>query len=909
LALTPGTRLGVFEITAQIGEGGMGQVYRARDTKLHRDVALKILPDAFARDLERLARFTREAQTLASLNHPNIAHIHGLEESGGVRALVMELVEGEDLSQRITRGAVPIGEALPTAKQIADALEAAHEQGIIHRDLKPANIKVREDGTVKVLDFGLAKAMEPTGSASSSVSQSPTMATPEMTQAGMIIGTAAYMSPEQAKGRPADRRSDVWAFGVVLYEMLTGQRAFKGESVSETLAFILTREPDWTALPADTPPLIRRLLRRCLEKERKRRLDSAADARLEIEEALTGPSAAEAAAQPEPAPRSAWSRALTWTLAASTLGLAIALVLWAPWRSGKLADRPLVRLDVDLGADVSLLPVSAAGSSVAISPDGMRLAYASGTPPRLFTRRLDQPKATELPGTQDASAPFFSPDGQWIGFLAMGKANKIGAEGGAIVPLPMGDAGFTIGSASWGEDGSILVATQKGLVRIPNGGGQPETVAALANGEVALVFPQMLPGGKAILFSAYTAANSDASSIEVMTLADRQRKTVSRGGTSPRYLATSNGGGHLVYVNRTTLFAVPFDMDKLETSGTALPIVEDVASNASWDTPQLAVSRTGTVVYRKSGEDPGLLTVAWLDGGGRMLPLLAKPGVYARPSLSPDGQRLALDVREGSGTDIWVYDWQRDTMTRVTFTGRAGSAVWSPDGRYIVFQAIGEGMSVTRSDGAGKPQPLTQSKNAQFPWTFTPDGKHLTYNEIDPRTRFDIWIVPLESEGAGLRAGKPEVFLQTVTSERSPALSPDGRWLTYSSDESGTHQVYVRAFPDQGGKWQISKSGGTYPMWSRNGHELLFETPDRKIMAAAYTVKGDSFVADTPRVWSDRQLGGPNQIRNLDLSRDGNRIAALMPAPESRGAQRAQNHVVILEHFFDELRRRVPVGR
>ena len=363
MALAPGTRLGVYEVTAQIGEGGMGQVYQARDTRLHRDVALKILPDAFARDPDRLARFTREAQTLASLNHPNIAQIHGFEESGDVRALVMELVEGEDLSQRIARGAIPIGEALPTAKQIAEALEAAHEQGIIHRDLKPANIKVREDGTVKVLDFGLAKALEPTNGAPSNVSQSPTITTPAMTQAGMILGTAAYMSPEQAKGRAADRRSDVWAFGVVLYEMLTGQRAFKGEDVSDTLAFILTREPDWTTLPADTPPLIRRLLRRCLEKERKRRLDSAADARLEIEEAMTAPSAVEAAAaQSEPAPRSAWSRALTWTLAASTLGLAIALVLLlAPWRASRGVEQPLVRLDVDLGADVSLPALGAAG--------------------------------------------------------------------------------------------------------------------------------------------------------------------------------------------------------------------------------------------------------------------------------------------------------------------------------------------------------------------------------------------------------------------------------------------------------------------------------------------------------------------------------------------------------------------
>jgi serine/threonine-protein kinase len=891
----------------------MGEVYQATDTNLKRSVAIKVLAASVAVDAERLARFQREAEVLAALNHPNIAQIHGLEKSDGTIALVMELVEGPTLADRVAQSAIPIDEALAIAKQIANALEAAHEQGIIHRDLKPANIKVREDGTVKVLDFGLAKALQPTNARSSTELESPTITTPAMTQAGLILGTAAYMSPEQAKGRAVDRRSDIWAFGVVLYEMLTGQRAFKGGDVPDTLAFILTREPAWTALPANTPPLIRRLLRRCLEKDRKRRLDSAADVRLEIEEALTGPSAVEAATrQPEPAPRWAWSRALTWALAASTLGLAIALVwLWAPSRVVRSVDQPLVRLDVDLGADISLLPVSsvasAAGSSVAISPDGMRLAYASGTPPTLFTRRLDQPKATELRGTENASAPFFSPDGRWIGFLALGRANKIAVEGGAIVPLALADIGFILG-ASWDEDGNVLLATQKGLERIPDSEGKPELVAALANGEVALVSPQILPGGKAVLFSAYTAANSDASSIEVMTLADGRRKTVSRGGTSPRYLATSNGEGHLVYVNKTTLFAVPFDLDKLETRGTAVPIVDDVALHEAQGTAQLTFSRTGTLVYRRSGEDTGLLTVAWLDGAGTMLPLLAKPGVYARPSLSRDGQRVALDVREGSGTDIWVYDWRRDTMTRVTFTGRAENAVWSQDGRYIVFRAIGEGMAVTRSDGGGKAQPLTHSTNAQYPWSFTPDGKQLTFTEIDPRTRFDIWTMPLELEGRTLQAGKPEVFLQTVTSERSPALSPDGRWLTYSSDESGTHQVYVRAFPDQGGKWQISKSGGTYPMWSRSGHELIFETPDRKIMAAAYTVKGDSFVAENPRVWSDKQLGGLNQLKNVDISPDGKRIAALIAA-ESKGAQQAKSHVVFLVNFFDELRRRVPVGR
>jgi hypothetical protein len=476
--------------------------------------------------------------------------------------------------------------------------------------------------------------------------------------------------------------------------------------------------------------------------------------------------------------------------------------------------------------------------------------------------------------------------------------------------VPLGDVGEVFG-ASWGEDGNILVGVRgKGLVRIRDGGGAPETVAAPADGEVALAFPQILPGGKAVLFSAYTALNADASSIEVMTLADHNRKTVSRGGTFPRYLATSNGTGHLVYINKATLFAVPFDQDKLEIHGTPVPIVDDVAFNGTLGAGQLSFSRSGTLVYRRSGGDAGLLTVAWLDSAGKTRPLLAKPGVYGRPSLSPDGQRLALEVAAGPGTDIGVYDWQRDTMARLTLTGNNNTPLWSPDGRYIVFRTAGAGMSVTRSDGAGKPQPLTESQNTQFPWSFTPDGKRMGFMEEHSGTAYDLWTVPIESDGAGLQAGTPEVFLQTPATEQFPAFSPDGRWLAYNSDDSGKFEVYVRAFPDKGGKWQISNSGGAYPMWSHTGHDLFFETLDNRIMVAAYTVKGDSFVPDKPRMWSEKQTGGiVGNVKNVDLAPDGKRVVALMPGAESKAAEEAQNHVVVLLNFFDELRRRVPVGR
>jgi Tol biopolymer transport system component len=803
-------------------------------------------------------------------------------------------------------GPLPLDDALSIARQIVEALESAHDRGVVHRDLKPANIKITPEGVVKVLDFGLAKVLEDEPP-KSPLGNSPTV-TVGHTRAGVILSTAAYMSPEQAIGRPVDRRSDIFSFGAVLYEMLAGKRAFTGTTAPDVLEAVVKKDPDWSALPTGTPGYVRRLLERTLAKDRKERLQAIGEARIMLAKPQTEePALAAGATAPSPA---RFGRLPS--IAAGVLPVVAAVSLWAPRRSTQPVDRPLVRLDVDLGADVSLPAATNAasvyGSTVAISPDGMRLVYASGTPTKLFTRRLDQSKSTELPGTQGAVAPFFSPDGQWIGFRADGKLSKISVEGGAVIAL--GDVGLSAG-AGWSEDGNILTGSTKGLLRIRDSGGPPETVVALGNGGVGLAFPQILPGGKAVLFSAYTAPNPDASSIEVLTLADHHRKTVSRGGTSPRYLATSNVTGYLVYLNKATLFAIPFDLEKLETRGAALPILDDVASNGVVGTAQLSISRTGTLVYRRGGESSELLTVAWLDGAGKTRPLLAKPGAYAHPSLSPDGQRLALEVTEGSGADIWVYDWQRDTMTRLTFDGRSRYPIWSPDGRNIVLQTPGAGMSVTRSDGAGKPQPLTQSKNLQYPWSFTADGKRMAFYEQDSKTGRDLWTVPMESDGAGLRAGKPELFLQTPADERDPALSPDGRWLAYASNESGTFQIYVRAFPDKGGKWQISNAGGAFPMWSRTGHELFFEIRDSHIMAAPYRVLGDSFVADKPRLWSERPIASGNGIRNwnFDLAPDGKRIVALMPATEAKGSQEAQNQVTFLLNFFDELRRRVPTAK
>ncbi len=739
-----------------------------------------------------------------------------------------------------------------------------------------------------MLDFGLAKAFE--GDPSSvDIGNSPTLSQ-AATMQGVILGTAAYMSPEQARGKAVDKRTDIWAFGCVLYELFTGKQAFQGEDITEILAAVVKSEPDWSALPAATPVKVRDLLRRCLQKDRRQRFHDSGDVRIEIEDAIAAPKdsgVAQAA--------SASTSKLLLAVAATVTVIAVA-ALFGWWRATRPVERvlrPLVRLDVDLGPDVSL--GSPQGTDAIISPDGTRLVYVSQN--RLFTRRLDQPSATELAGTQGAFAPFFSPDGQWVAFFSSGKLEKISVEGGSAITLCDSGPGFRGGS--WGEDGSIIasLSTNGGLSRIPSAGGSPTPVTDLQNGEITQRWPQILPGGKAVLFTADAITTTfDGANIEVMSLGDHRRKTLVRGGTFGRYLPS----GQLVYMNHGTLFAVPFDLGRLEVHGTPVPVLDQVGYNAAQGPAQFDFSQTGTLIYRSGGAGSGLFTVEWLDGAGKTQSLLAKPGSYGLPSLSPDGQRLAIQVTEGAGTDIWIYGLQRDTMTRLTFTGNANDPVWSLDGQYIAFRTVGGGMSVIRSDGSGKPQQLTHSDNLQAPWSFAPDGKRLAFMGQGSKTSWDLRTVPLESDGEGLRAGKPEVFLQTPADERYPSFSPDGRWIAYTSSESGSFQVYVRAFPDKGGKWQISNSSSAYPMWSRNGHDLFFETLDNHIMAAAYTVKGVSFVADKPRMWSEKQIGGAvNTVKNFALAPDGKRIIALMPVETAEGPESAE-----LRNFPRKLLRR-----
>ena len=879
-----GQMLAHYKVTAKIGEGGMGVVYRATDTKLGREVALKVLPEAFARDPERLARFKREAHLLASLNHPNIAAIYGIEE----RAIVMELVEGENLS-----GPLSVETAISYFRQIAAALEEAHEKGITHRDLKPANIKVKADGVVKVLDFGLAKAAEQTVIAGDP-DLSPTM-TIGATRAGVIMGTAAYMSPEQARGQQVDKRTDTWAFGVVLYEMLTGNRLFTGETVSDTLAAVLRADVDWAALPESTPVWMRRLITRCLEREKKQRLRDIGDAWLEAD---APPSPQEPAAPPPPPPRSRAPWAVAALAVAAALGLAGAL-----WLKARPVERPLIRIDADFGPDVTL--ASFQGATIILSPDGTRIVFCardSKGSPQLFTRRLDQSKPVRLDGTEGAYDPFFSPDGQWIGFAAGGKLKKISVDGGGALTLC--DAPSLRG-ASWGEDGAIIASLSfdSGLSRVPSSGGKPAQILALdkQRGEVRQRWPQILPGGKTVLFtSTKQGAGYEDAAIDVLSLDDGKRKTVYQGATWARYLST----GHLILLHKATLFAVPFDLGRLEALGAPSPVLEEMAHFGAGGRAQFDYSLTGAAVFRTGGAVTGRFTIQWLDRAGKTEALLAKPGDYLTPRFSPDGKRLALSAVEGGNTDIWIYEWQRDTMTRLTFDPVFDfHPVWTPDGRHIVYRSEG-GLFWVRADGAGKPQRLLEGKTFLTPFSFTPDGKRLVFYQVEGGGP-DLWTLPMESDSNGLRGGKPEVYLKTSFVEAQPAFSPDGRWLAYDSNETGTDEVYVRAFPDAGGKWQISSRGGRMPLWSRNGKELFFRTEEGRIMVAPFTTKGGSFVADKPQVWSDKTFAATGNFSSFDLAPNGQRFAVLMSAEGSAGPR---TQVTFLLNFFDELRRRVPVG-
>jgi Tol biopolymer transport system component len=895
----------------------MGEVYRARDTKLQRDVAIKVLPEALAHDSERLARFEREARTLASLNHPHIGQIYGLEESDGIKALVMELVEGPTLADRIAQGPIPLDEALPIAKQIAEALEAAHEQGIIHRDLKPANVKVRPDGMVKVLDFGLAKALEasPVGS---DVSQSPTITSPAMTGLGVILGTAAYMSPEQARGKAVDRRTDIWALGAVLFEMLTGRRIYKGETVTDTLAQVLTHLPRWDLLPPATPAAIRRILGRCLEKDPRGRLQAAGDVRIEIEECLASPGG-------QAADRVRWSSrsAQLWPWGVAVV-LAILLVL-AIWklRTPSSAAPPPLRLLVSLGAGEQLVVNEGDdGALPVLSPDGQMLVYAgtSDSVRRLYVRPLDSLESRALSGTEAARSHFFSPDGRWIAFFADDMLKKVAVTGGAPVPIASALQGARGGT--WGPDDTIVFTPTPatGLYRVAAAGGTPVEITKLAEKERTHRWPWFLPDGSAVIFVRQDQdAAYDDGVIEAVRLDTAERKILIRGGTFPRYLAS----GHLVYVRGNTLFAVPFDAKRLEVQGNPQPVLSGVLSSGGVGyrvgngASQIAFSSNGTVVYIAGSALGAYSRLGIVDRSGTPLFTYPEKGEFSDPRFSPDGARIALQMGDGKTSHLYVLNVDRQQMTKVTFDGTYnGLPVWSPDGQQLAYcsDRVSGGVNVflRRSDGAGEPEALTTGDGIKLPSSFSPDGRLLLVMQAEQGSAasnlgaasYDVAVLSLADK-------QVTPLTATPATELLPAFSPDGRWVAYQSVESGMVNVYVRPYPGPGGPYQISARGGAMPFWTKGGHELVYLAiptgnlpgPTDRFMAVEIAVEAGAFRPGKPQVLFEMPLAHPPISKFYDVSADGSRFVVLKVDENV-----AFTHVTLVLNFFDEVRR-VLAGR
>ena len=846
MSLQPGTRVGPYEIVAPVGAGGMGEVYRARDARLDRDVAIKILPGLFSADAERLARFDREAKTLASLNHPNIAQIYAIEQlpgatgnnhPGRISALVMELVEGEDLSARIARGATPIDEAVPIARQIADALEAAHERGIIHRDLKPANVKVREDGAVKVLDFGLAKALDGAGGSNPDLMNSPTITSPA-THIGMILGTAAYMSPEQAKGRAVDKRADVWAFGAVLYEMLTGRRAFEGDDVSTTMAAVLMRDPDWTALPSDTPPAVVALLRRCLERDARLRLRDIGEARVLLSNAEVW----KAGAVPTVAAVS--SRRTTraaWALAAAAL--AVALLAAGPWLgAARTAAPPRI--------EAAIAPPSGASfwGGIVLSPDGRRLAFTAidnetGVS-ALWLRDLGNAKATKLPQTDGSMSPFWSPDGTHIAFFADGKLKKADRQG--TPPQVICDAPSPRGGA-WGPDNRIVFAStfRAGLEIVSAEGGKPEVLTNLdaSRNEKSHRWPVFLPGGKQLLFVAQTSeagAKDDGSTIEALSLEDGSRTRLVTANSSP----VLDPNGYLLFWRDGALRAQAFDADALTVSGAVFPVASGVAFDQN-EYAYVSVARDGSLVYLP-GTATSFSSLLIVDRTGRTVRTIADPVlVEGGIALSHDGNRLAASVTAAGArdTDIWVYDLRRDISGPLTLDlGGDYFPVWSADDAWVIYTNTqkNDGMIYRRSsDGVGEPGLLAATDAGMWASGISRNGDWLLAGTGADQTSFDVVRVDIAAK-------KITPLVQTTFSDTSGALSPGDRWLAYTSEQTGRREVYVRGLAADSGRWQISMHGGSMPLWSHDGRELYYLTPQNRLMSVGIRA-GTAFSHDAPR--------------------------------------------------------------
>jgi Tol biopolymer transport system component len=855
MSITQGTRIGPYTVTSSLGEGGMGIVFRAHDTKLHRDVALKLLTEHLADDADRILRFQREAQVLASLNHPNIAQIYGLEEFNNTRCIVMELVEGETLQERLKSGPIPVDEALPIAKQMAEGLEAAHERGIVHRDLKPANIKLTPHGKVKVLDFGLAKAFQEYQEPS--VSNSPTLISTSIP--GVILGTASYMSPEQAKGKETDRTADVWAFACVFYEMLAGHRVFEGETVGEILGGVFKAEPNWTRLPPDTPQAILRLLRRCLQKDRKLRLHDMADARLDIDEAqgeppTTVPVAAITSRRRRE--RVAWAAAILGVLVGAA-SLSTALF------NREALERPVVRFSVGESAVL-------ANDDVGVSPDGKLVAYTalSNSKQMIWVRPLDSLAAQPVPGTEDGFQPFWSPDNRSIGFFASGKLKRVDL--GASQAQVLTDATTPFGG-SWNNDGVILFATvERGLQRISASGGETSTVRPRGPKEVRLEWPSFLPDGRHLLFSIVGVHSRDGGLFVGSSIGSMEVQRIIDAPSKAMY-----SQGHLVFVRNGVLMAQSFDLKKLLLAGEAV-VSEQILNSPSTDDAQFSISSNGVLVYRPSRSTLGQLT--WVDRSGNVIAKVGPVGQYANPELSRDGKRLAVEIGGEGKRDIWILELETGHFTRFTFDPALyHMPVWSPDGSRIVFGSSRSGSF----DLYGKPTNLSAEEELLYksdldkaPYGWSADGKYLAYRELT-ESAANIWTLPMSGERTSIRF-KPSPFTQG-----GGQISPDGRWIAYFSNETGRNEIVTQTFPKPGGKWQVSNAGGVFPRWRRDGKELFFQALDGKLMAVpvSYTGRaGETLIEPgTPvSLFDAHTVGGPYSPfgfrQQYDVSPDGQRF-------------------------------------
>jgi serine/threonine-protein kinase len=889
MAIGPGTQLGQFEVLSPLGRGGMGEVYRARDSRLSREVALKVLPEALARDADRVLRFEREARVLASLNHPHIAAVHGFEQGDGHRFLVLELVPGLTLAERLAKGPIAVREALTIARQIAEALEEAHAKGVIHRDLKPANVKITPEGRVKVLDFGLAKALGMDDPSEASLEDSPTM--DRVDSAGVILGTAGYMSPEQARGHVVDKRADVWAFGCVLFEMLAGRRLFSGPSATDALAAVLTAEPEWARLPEKTPPLIRSLLRRCLQKDKASRLHDIADARLEIEEALR-----EEVSGIVPAPRSRSSfdprRTLTHALAFLVGGLAGAALMSVLVRPKPVASTG--RFNINLPAESVLRNALQGVLPIVLSADGTRIAYIGQRLDgrnQVFVRRMDRLTPEAVAGTEGAIMPFLSPDGEWLGFMSEGKLKKILLAGGQAsvvcdAPDPRG--------ASWGEDGILLLAPRNGggLFRVRAGGGplEPASQPDLARGEDGHRWPRMLPGGKAALISVQPQSGRELQrNIDSLNLVTGERKTLVRGGSYPVYAE-----GYLFYGRGGQILAAPFDPDRLQLRGEPQPVLDDVRMDPkNTGLVYFDIAPSGAAIYVPGFPRPRDRTLVFKDRQGRASAVTEARHAYFGPKVSPDGKQIAV-VIEGVEDALWVLDIRSGTPSRLTSDMDVSSVEWSPDGRSLFFTANADGprsIYKVAADGSGKPELVFRKTEW---WT----------NDVSPRPDGSGVLFAAQDVGGHdlvfLREGsqKAEPFLATASDERQPAFSPSGALVAYTSNESGRNEVYLRPFPGPGPKRQVSTGGGIIPSWSRDGREIFYWQPDQigRLMKVALD-PGDPRLAK-PQPLFQVPL---TQVDTLSLM-PGNQLF-VMVEPESE--ETSPLLIVVIPSFLDEMKTRL----